>query len=295
MRSLLTAGLLAGAVCVPQAWAADATTPAADPAAAAAFDASTVLATVNGTEITLGNVIVMRNSLPQQYQSLPDETLYKGIVQQLVDQTLLANQASPSADSDPLIVKLQLQNERRSALAGLVAQKVMTAPVDEAAVKAAYDKQVADFKPAPEYDASHILVKAEDEAKKLLDEITGGADFATVAKANSTDGSAAQGGELGWFGAGQMVPEFETAVAKMKVGEVAGPIQTQFGWHLIKLNATRDSTPPPLDQVRPDIENQLHQEALQAQLEQLRSGATIEMKDSAVPAAAIHQDDLVKN
>lgn len=292
MRSLLTAGLLAGAACVPQAWAADATAPAAAPAA---YDASTVLATVNGTAITLGNVIVMRDSLPQQYQSLPDETLYKGIVQQLVDQTLLASQVSKSADTDPLVVKLQLQNQRVSALAGQIAQKVMTQPVDEAAVKAAYDQQVADFKPAPEYDASHILVKTEDEAKTLLDEIKGGADFATLAKDNSTDGSAAQGGELGWFSAGQMVPEFETAVAKMKVGEVAGPIQTQFGWHLIKLNAERDSTPPPLDQVRPDIENQLHQDALQAQLEQLRSGATIEMKDTTVPATAIHQDDLVQN
>lgn len=293
MRSLLTAGLLAGSVFVPQAWAADATPPAAAPAAA--YDAATVLATVNGTDITLGNVIMMRANLPQQYQSLPDDTLMKGIVQQLVDQTLLADQLSKSADTDPLSVKLQLQNDRRSALAGQVAQQAMAQPVDDAAVKAAYDKQVADFKPQPEYDASHILVKTEDEAKKLLAEITGGKDFAAVAKANSTDGSAAQGGELGWFSQGQMVPEFEAAVAKMKVGEVAGPIQTQFGWHLIKLNATRDSTPPPLDQVRPDIENELHQQALQAQLEQLRSGATIEIKEAVVPATAIHQDDLIQN
>lgn len=293
MRSLLTAGLLAGSVFVPQAWAADATPPAAAPAAA--YDAATVLATVNGTDITLGNVIMMRANLPQQYQSLPDDTLMKGIVQQLVDQTLLADQLSKSADTDPLSVKLQLQNDRRSALAGQVAQQTMAQPVDDAAVKAAYDKQVADFKPQPEYDASHILVKTEDEAKKLLAEIQGGKDFAAVAKANSTDGSAAQGGELGWFSQGQMVPEFEAAVAKMKVGEVAGPIQTQFGWHLIKLNAERDSTPPPLDQVRPDIENELHQQALQAQLEQLRSGATIEIKEAVVPATAIHQDDLIQN
>lgn len=292
MRSLLTAGLLAGSVFVPQAWAADATPPAAAPAN---YDAATVLATVNGTEITLGNVIMMRANLPQQYQNLPDDTLLKGIVQQLVDQTLLADQVSKSAETDPLSVKLQLQNDRRSALAGQIAQATMAAPVDEAAVKTAYDKQVADFKPQPEFDASHILVKTEDEAKKLLDEIKGGKDFAEVAKTNSTDGSAPQGGELGWFSQGQMVPEFETAVAKMKVGEVAGPIQTQFGWHLIKLNAERDSTPPPLDQVRPDIENELHQQALQAQLEQLRSGATIEIKEEVVPATAIHQDALVQN
>lgn len=292
MRNLLMAGFLASAAIVPPvstaAWAAD-------PAPAdAAYDASTVLATVNGTEITLGNVIVMREGLPEQYQNLPDETLLTGIVQQLVDQTLLADSVSKSPDTDPLLVKLRGENERRGTLAGLVAQKTMEQPVDAAAVQAAYDKQIAAFKPAPEFNASHILVKTEEEAKKLLGEIEGGADFAEVAKANSSDGSAQAGGELGWFGAGQMVPEFETSVSGMEVGAVGGPIQTQFGWHLIKLNNKRETTPPPLDQVRAEIEGQLRQEALQAELEELRSGATIEMIEAAVPATAIRETELVQ-
>ncbi len=285
MRSLLIAGLLAGTALVPPMSAL-----AADPVA---YDASTVVATVNGTPITLGNVIVMRDQLPEQYKNLPDETLMTGIVQQLVDQALLSETVSTSAESDPLAVKLMLENERRGALAGRVAEATMAEPVDPAAVQAAYDKQVADFKPAPEYDASHILVASEDEAKKLYDEIKGGADFAEVAKANSTDGSAQQGGELGWFSAGQMVPEFEKAVVALEPGAVAGPIQTQFGWHIVKLNAKRDSAPPPLDQVKPQIEAQLHQQALQAKLETLRGGAKIEMSAEAVPAAAIRESDLV--
>lgn len=284
MRSLLIAGFLASAAVVPSAWAAD-----------PAYDASTVLATVNGTDITLGNVIVMRQRLPEQYQGLPDDTLLTGIVQQLVDQAILAQSISASPETDPLEVSLMVENERRGALAGIVAQKVMAEPVDAEAVQAAYDAQIADFQPVPEFDASHILVQSEEESTALLAEITGGADFAEVAMANSTDGAAQSGGELGWFSAGQMVPEFETAVAEMEVGEVAGPIQTQFGWHLIKLNAKRDTAPPPLDTVRAEIEGQLHQQALADQLDILRENAQIDVKADAVPATAIRDIGLVAN
>lgn len=297
MRNLLIAGLLASAAVVPGAFAQDAATPAPAPAPAAAadakYDVNTVVATVNGTEITLGNVVAMRARLPEQYQNLPDETLMTGLVQQLADQLVLANSLSANPSDDPLAVKLQLENDRRAALANIVADKYMSEPVDAAAVQAAYDEQVKSFQPQPEYDASHILVKTEEEAKKLLADITGGADFAEVAKTNSTDGSAAQGGELGWFGAGQMVPEFETAVAGMKKGDVAGPIQTQFGWHLIKLNDTRESAAPPLDQVRPQIEQQLRQQAFQAELEKLRAASKVEITASSVPAAAIRDADLL--
>ena len=109
-------------------------------------------------------------------------------------------------------MKLAVENERRTALAGIAASDGGGDAVDDAKVQAAYDKMVADFKPAPEFNAAHILVDSEDKAKALKAEIDGGKDFAEVAKANSSDGSAASGGELGWFGAGQMVPEFETAV-----------------------------------------------------------------------------------
>ncbi len=283
MRRIFIAGLLAGSALVSPVLAAD-----------AAYDASTVLATVNGTKITLGNIIVMRERLPEQYQQLPDETLMNGILQQLIDQSLLADTISKSPETDPLSIKLHLENERRGALAGDVAAAKMAEPVDDAAIKAAYEKSIADFKPVPEFDASHILVKTEEEANKLLAEIKGGADFATVAKANSTDGSAQAGGELGWFSEGQMVPEFEAAVVKLTPGEVAGPIKTQFGWHIIKLNAKRDSAPPALDTVRPQIEAQLHQEALKSEIDSLRGQAKIEMNPATIPATAIRDVKLVQ-
>ena len=283
MRNLLTAAV-AGFVLVTPALAEDPAT---------AYDASTVVATVNGTPITLGHVIVLRDRLPAQYQNLPDEVLLTGLIDQLVDQELLATMLSKSPDTDPLEVRLQVENERRGALAGRAATEAVADAVDDAKVQAAYDKQVAEFAPAPEFSAAHILVDSEEKAKALKAEIDGGADFAEVAKANSSDGSAASGGDLGWFGLGQMVPEFEAAVKDMAVGTVTGPVKTQFGWHIIKLNDKRDTTPPPLDQARPEIENELRQAALQAKLEELRAAATIERPETGLPPAAIRETDLV--
>jgi peptidyl-prolyl cis-trans isomerase C len=257
------------------------------------YDAETVLATVNGTEITLGHVIALRDRLPQQYQELPDDVLFKGLIDQLVDQEVLAASASESPDTDPMQVRLQLENERRGALAGIAAEAAVVDAVDDAKVQAAYDQQIQGFQPQPEFNASHILVDSEEKAKALKGEIDGGADFAEVAKANSSDGSAASGGELGWFGIGQMVPEFEAAVREAEPGSVIGPIQTQFGWHVIKLNETRESSPPPLDEVRPQIEDQLRQQALQARLESLKAEAEIERPETGLPPAAIRESDLL--
>jgi peptidyl-prolyl cis-trans isomerase C len=304
MRSTLAAGLMAGIatsfIAVPgfaqdQQPATGEQPAVADTAAPKTYDAETVVATVNGQEITLGNVIVMRNALPPQYQNLPDGALLKGLVDQLVDQQLLAGEESASPETDPLPVKLAIDNERRSALASLAAQAAVAEAVTDDAVKAAYDKIVADFKPQSEWNAAHILVQTEEEAKKLKADIEGGADFAEVAKANSSDGSAASGGDLGWFGTGQMVPEFETAVQGLEKGEVSEPVQTQFGWHLVKLVDTRESAAPDLEEARPQIEGQLQQEALQAKLGELRAAATVEIPEDAVPPEAIRDGNLLTN
>ncbi len=289
MRSILAAGLVAGLALASPVLAQE---TGAD---AKGYDASTVLATVNGNSITLGHVIAMRDRLPPQYQNLPDDVLLNGLVDQLVDQQLLAEVQSPSPESDPLQVKLAVENERRGALAELAAEAAVQNAVDDTEVQAAYDKEVADFKPAPEFNASHILVDSEEKAKALKADIDGGKDFAEVATANSSDGSAANGGELGWFGMGQMVPEFETTVVGLEVGQVSEPVKSQFGWHVIKLNDKRETAPPPLDQARPEIENQLRQQALEAKLVELRAAAKIEKPETGTPPAAIRESDLLTN
>jgi peptidyl-prolyl cis-trans isomerase C len=306
MRRLMTAGVLAGLALTGIARAQDQATdapadagagaPAADAAAAPAgdYDAGTVLATVNGVEITLGHAIVMRDRLPAQYQSLPDEVLMQGIVDQLVDQTLLAGTVSATPQDDPLDVRLHVENERRGTLAAQVVQERIGAALDEAEIEAAYARQVAAFEPAQEFSAAHILVATEAEARDLKAQIDGGADFAELATAHSTDpGSGPNGGALGWFGPGQMVPEFEAAVAALEPGAVSEPVQTQFGWHVIRLAETRDTTPPPLAQLRPEIENALRQEKLEAELAALRAGAEIERPEAAAPPAAIRESGLL--
>ncbi|MBP7003107.1 peptidylprolyl isomerase [Amaricoccus sp.] len=299
MRRQLTAGLLAGLALAGAAFAQDQAATAADaPAAAPAGDwtAETVLATVNGRNITLGNVIAALSSLPQQYQGLPDEALMTGLLDQLIDQTLLADTVSTDPAEDPLSVRLAVENERRGSLASLAVQERIGKPVDEAAVKAAYDARVAEFQPAKEWSAAHILVATEDEAKAIKAELDGGADFAAIAKEKSTDpGSGPNGGSLGWFGAGQMVPEFEAAVAALQPGQTSDPVQSQFGWHIVRLDEVRDSAPPPLDQLRPEIENELRQKQLEAELASLRAAAKIEKPETGVAPAAIRQVDLLTN
>lgn len=297
MHRSLSVGLLAGLFLGGIAMAQE-TAPAPEASAPPVgdYDAGTVLATVNGVEITLGHAIVMRERLPEQYQTLPDEVLFNGIVDQLIDQTLLAAVASANAAEDPLEVRLHLENERRGTLAAGIVQDRVGAPLDEAAVTAAYEASIAGFVPAQEFNASHILVETEDRAKELAAEIAGGADFGELAKANSTDpGSAPGGGMLGWFGTGQMVPEFEAAVAGLAAGAISAPVQTQFGWHVIRLNETRQTTPPPLADVRGQIENGLRQERLEAEIDALRAEATIERSEGVVIPGAIRATDLLRN
>jgi peptidyl-prolyl cis-trans isomerase C len=215
-------------------------------------------------------------------------------VDQLVDQTLLAEARSASPETDPMAVRLKLENDRRVALAGQEAEERFGGAVDTAEVTAAYEAAVADFEPQPEFNASHILVDSEAKAKDLDTELEGGADFAELAKANSSDTSAEAGGELGWFGLGRMVPEFETAVQELEVGEVSDPVESQFGWHLIRLNETRQSTAPTLEEMRPQIETELRQQKLQAALQEMRSAATIERPDPELPPAAIRERDLLQ-
>jgi peptidyl-prolyl cis-trans isomerase C len=302
MHRHLTAGLLAGLCLTGAAFAQEtATEPAPTPEApeapaAAATDPGVVLATVNGVDITLGHAIVMRDRLPAQYQNLPDDVLMKGIVDQLVDQTLLAAEESAGPDADPLEVRLHLENERRGTLAARAVEERVGAAIDEAEIDAAYEEQVAAFQPGREFNAAHILVATEDEAKAVKAELDGGADFAELAVERSTDpGSGPQGGSLGWFGPGQMVPEFEAAVATLEPGAVSEPVQTQFGWHVIRLDEARDTAPPPLAQVRPEIENTLRQTKLEAELEALRAAATIERPEAPVAAEAIRQSELVRD
>ncbi len=244
--------------------------------------AQSVLATVNGTEITLGHVIMLRNQLPDEYRNLPDDVLWEGIVSQLIEQTLLAQQIDSA--NLPIAIVWAIENETRAQAAGAQIDVVIKRDISDEQIDALYAETVADMEPTPEYNASHILVETEDEAKALLEDLDAGADFSELAMEKSTGPSGPNGGDLGWFGLGMMVPEFELAVTTMEVGNVSAPVQTQFGWHVVKLDEFRETPVPSIDDMRPQLMDQLRQRAVEEEIETLKAAAEITQLEDVDPA-----------
>jgi peptidyl-prolyl cis-trans isomerase C len=259
-------------------------------ATGAAPTAATVVATVNGTEITLGHMIALRDTLPAQYQTLTDDVLYKGILDQLIQQTALQQSV---ADQITKRDELTLENQQRGYLSGIALQKVVATAVTDDTIQAAYDLRIKDLAPATEYKASHILVATEELAKDLKTQIDAGTDFAELAKTNSTDGSAANGGDLGWFGLGMMVKPFEDAVLTLKPGEVSAPIQTDFGWHLVKLTETRPAEAPTLDDLRAELAAEIETKALQDHIQAVTDAATVTRPGESIDPAVLKDQTLL--
>ncbi|GAB1381227.1 peptidylprolyl isomerase [Pararhodobacter aggregans] len=255
--------------------------------------AATVIARVGETEITLGQAIALRAQLPQQFTQVPDETLFPALVEQLIEQELLAQ---AQAGDLSLRDQLMLQNETRNFLANAALVEVATAAVTDESVQAAYDAFVADYaqgEPVTEYHAAHILVRSEEERDQVVAALAEGRDFAEVAQEFSADGSAQQGGDLGWFGPGVMIPEFQAAVEALEPGQVSEPVQTRFGWHVVKLLETRNATAPTLDQVREDLVTQIQREATRAYIEELRAASTAENLSEGMDPSLLSQTTLL--
>ncbi len=161
----------------------------------------------------------------------------------------------------------------------------MSDTITQDQIKAEFDKEIAAMPTQDEVHAEHILLDKSDLAKAqdLKKQIDGGASFEDLAKANSIDtGSAAQGGDVGWFTADKMVAEFATAAFALKVGQVSDPVQSQFGWHIIKVLGRRPAAKPTIDQLAPDISKKLAQQKFQAVFQQLLKAATIDIPDAAL-------------
>ena len=257
---------------------------------AADLSAGTVVATVNGTEITLGHMIVLRNSLPAQYQQLPDDVLFNGILDQLIQQVTLEQSMEGKLTTRD---QLALDNDRRGYISGAALQAVVEGAVTDAALQAAYDARFKDAAPQTEYSAAHILVDTEEKAAELKAQIDGGADFAELARQHSSDGAAANGGDLGWFGLGMMVKPFEDAVVALQPGQVGGPIQTQFGWHLVLLKETRQAAAPTLDEVRDELAAEIERTAVEAHIQALTAAATVTRPGEGIDPATLRDLTLL--
>jgi peptidyl-prolyl cis-trans isomerase C len=259
---------------------------------AMAQDADTVLATINGQNITLGHIIVAHSQLPEQYQALPDDVLLTGILEQLVQQEIVATAAR---DDLSAAMRLGLENEERAYVAALTLDDIAMAEIPADELQAAYDAEFGAMEAITEYNASHILVESQEEAQALVEDLEGGADFAELAREHSTGPSGPNGGQLGWFTAGMMVPTFEEAVFALDVGEVSPPVETRFGWHVIILNDSRDQAAPALEEVREQLEEGLRQARVDSYIESLTAAAEIDRPELDIDPALIRNLDLLDN
>ncbi len=249
--------------------------------------AGTVVATVNGTDITLGHMILLKQRLPDQYRQLPGDVVFEGILEQLVQHALLGG----VVETLPLSARLTLENEERALRANEEVQRVASAAMTNEALQEAYDRTYGSAEPQTEYNASHILVTTEEEALALATELDGGADFAALARERSTGPSGPGGGELGWFARGAMVPPFDAAVAALETGAISDPVQTRFGWHVIMLNETRTKDVPTIAEVQGELLDGIQRAAIEGRLEDLKAGADI-MRKTADDFDPVILDDL---
>ena len=256
-------------------------------------DPDQVLVTVNGTEITLGHVIALRADLPPQYDQFPSEVLFKGILDQLIQQTLLMQSFDGELSRR---ARLMLENETRAIHAGEAISALMAGRIDDAALRAAYEAKYPENSDQKEYHAAHILVKTEEEAARLVEELKAGANFAALARKHSVGPSKEVGGDLGWFSRGDMVEPFFEAVTRLEPGAISEPVKTDFGWHVIKLIETRNTERPDFESVRAELANELQQKILEEQIAKLSAEARIERADmSDIDFEAITDQSLLEN
>jgi peptidyl-prolyl cis-trans isomerase C len=250
------------------------------PAAAdkAAANAPAPIATVDGTAISRTEYDIYLKSLLRGRPTAELTTEQKGqVLDEMINMDLLATQGSKEGVEKDPDVAAQLDVVRMRVIADAESAKYLKdkEPTD-ADLHAEYDTAVASMDKT-EYHARHILVASKEAADAAIKKIKGGAKFEDVAKAESTDSSKANGGDLGWFTLTKMVKPFGDAVKGLKKGELTTtPVQTQFGWHVIKLEDTRETAPPPFEQVKQQVTNGAIQKKLQAYVETLKKTAKID-------------------
>ncbi|MGB0631913.1 MAG: peptidylprolyl isomerase [Alphaproteobacteria bacterium] len=236
-----------------------------------------VVATVNGAKIFRSDVEAARGQLPEQYRNLPMDQLFTPLVNQLVRSKLMAGKARADNLHETANYKKRMALIQDRLLEEALLDKVIGARVTDDALQEKYKKSIADFPSKEEVRARHILVKTEDEAKALVKELDGGADFAKLAADKSIGPSKSRGGDLDYFGRGQMVPPFEKAAFALAKGEYTkAPVQSPFGWHVIKVEDKRQSKPPTFEESRAKIGQELSQEIAADLVKDLMENAKIE-------------------
>jgi len=246
-----------------------------------------VVAKVNGTEIHQSDLAVAEEEAGQLPPMSPDQKK-DYLVQFMADMILVSKAADDKKLGDSPEFKRKAEFERKKLLMTELFDSVGKSALSDDAMHKVYDNAIKGVKPEKEVHARHILIratagdeKASQAAKAKIEAVIArlkkGEDFATVAKEVTEDPSGkANGGDLGYFTKDQMVPEFADVAFKLDKGQISGPVKTQFGWHVIKVEDSRSKPPPSFEQVKPQIEQFLTRKAQADLVTSLRAGAKIE-------------------
>ncbi len=236
------------------------------------LSAETPFIEVNGKIVKFGSAIIAFSKIRQSNRNFDQETVFSQIVQQLVNEELL----SQNIDKENKLTLLALEHEERSAKAAQMVSKILKNFPNDELLNSAYKNLTEQYKNALEYNASHILVEEEGQAKTILADLKQGKVFEEMAKEHSIGPTGKNGGKLNWFDLNSMVPEFSTALMVLSEGDISQPVKTEFGWHLIKLNKTREKKIPDLEDVKPQIVQSLRQKKINDYLKSLTTNSKIE-------------------
>jgi peptidyl-prolyl cis-trans isomerase C len=247
-----------------------------------AQDNDPVVARANGVDIHESDLAFAEEEIGGNIPAMPPDQKRDYLVNYLVDVVLLSQAAEQQKLADRPDVKHRLSFDRNRLLMESLLQDTGKTALSDAAEHQVYDEAIKQAKSVEEVHARHILVPTEDEAKAILAQLKGGADFATLAKEKSKDPGAAEGGDLGYFTKDQMVPEFAEVAFKLDKGQLSDPVKTQFGWHIIEVEDKRIKPTPTFEQVKPQLENYVAHRAQAQLVDNLRKTATIERLDKPV-------------
>jgi peptidyl-prolyl cis-trans isomerase C len=238
-----------------------------------------VIARVNGVDIKESDLALAEEDVGNDVQSASPEAKREQLIAYLADIIMVTQAADKKNLADNPEFKRRLAFLRSKLLMGFGLQEESKAALTEEALQQTYNDAVKSMDGQDEVRARHILVENEDEAKAIVDQLRGGADFAALAKEKSKDPGAADGGDLGYFTKEQMVPQFSEVAFKMYPGQLSNPVKTQFGWHVIKLEDKRTKQPPEVDEVKDQIEAYLARKAQTEYIAKLRQSAKVERLD----------------
>ena len=252
-------------------------------AAPALSQEDAVVAKVGSMEIRQSELDIAIQNLDPQLAQLPDEQKRVAALSGAIDVKLLAQGAVDEGIAETDDFKSRMDYIKDRELHNSYFRKHVVDAVTEDEVKARYEKEIAALPKQEEVNARHILVKTEEEAKAIIAELDAGKDFAELAKAKSEDSNKSDGGDLGWFSKGRMVPEFEEAAFALEKGAYTKtPVKSQFGFHVIKLEDRRDVQPPAFEQVEPQVRQLVMRDKYLAIIEKAKAEQKVEIMDEAL-------------